>query len=85
MVYFKTVLLVQARVLQPLACLGFRSSTDAPQPLETLLAEPSLTVHREVGFRPWVWPPLHPPRVPLFFRLFVFSLDDSLLFAGVLP
>lgn len=74
MVYFKTVLLVQGRVLQPLACLGFRSSSDAPQPLE-MLAEPSLTVHREVGFRPWVWPLLHPPSVPLFLCLFVFSLD----------
>lgn len=37
-VYFKTVPLVQGRVLQPLACLGFQSSADEPQPLETLLA-----------------------------------------------
>lgn len=37
------------------------------------------------GFQPWVWPPPHPPPVPLFFWLFVFGLDESFLFVDALP
>lgn len=86
-IYLKTVSLFQGYVLQSLSYLGFGSSTDGPQPLETSLAVPCLALPHlgKSGFQPWVWPPPHPPPVPLFFCLFVFSLDNSFLFVDALP
>lgn len=53
-IYLKTVSLLRGCMLQSLSYLGFGSSTDEPQPLETSLAFPCLALPHlgKSGFQP---------------------------------